>query len=134
MKVVYDTCIYIDFLRAGRHHDLFMSREHIRYLSPVVVMELLAGARGPSSRKYLDRLFQPYSKAQRMITLHSNHYYKTGECIARLKAKRGEVGVGLSHDILIAISALSVGATLFTSNRKDFSKIQEYIPFRAHYL
>ena len=45
MKVVYDTCLYIDFLRNRDHEDIFLERNQIRFLSPVVLMELLAGVR-----------------------------------------------------------------------------------------
>jgi predicted nucleic acid-binding protein len=111
-----------------------MARDQIRYLSPIVMMELLAGGRKPELQKDLDRLFAPYSKAQRLIHLQSSHYYKAGECLARLAAKRKEIHLGLSHDILIAVSALSVGATLFTTNRKDFIQIRNFLPVKLEFL
>ncbi|MBI3535047.1 MAG: PIN domain-containing protein [Deltaproteobacteria bacterium] len=134
MKVVYDTCIYIDFLRSGQHQDLFTSRDQIRYLSAVVMMELLSGARTPEHRRALDRLFLPYSKAHRLISLDVNHFYKAGDCLSHLRAKKNDIHLGLSHDVMIAISALSVGATLYTSNSKDFIRIQELLPVKTEYL
>jgi predicted nucleic acid-binding protein len=134
VKTVYDTCVYIDFLRDGRHLDLFSSRHQIRYLSSVVMMELLAGARKPEQRRLLDRMFVPYSKALRLISLDANHFYKAGECLSSLGMRRKEIHMGLSHDVLIAISALSIGATLFTSNKKDFSQIQALLPVKVEYL
>jgi predicted nucleic acid-binding protein len=134
VKAVYDTSVYIDFLRTGQHRDLFTSRNQIRYLSPIVMMELLAGGRTPELRRKLDRLFLPYSKANRLISLQANHYYKAGECLAGLGAKRRDIHLGLSHDVLIAVSALSVGATLYTTNRKDFSRIGALLPVALEYL
>jgi predicted nucleic acid-binding protein len=98
------------------------------------MMELTAGVRTTEQRRVVDRLFLPYSKAQRLISLQSNHYYKAGECLSRLRAKRKEIHMGLSHDVLIALSALSVGATLYTSNKKDFSQIAALLPVKVEYL
>jgi predicted nucleic acid-binding protein len=134
VKAVYDTCVYIEFLRSAKHQELFASRHQIRYLSPVVMMELLAGARTPELRRALDRLFLPYSKAQRLISIDGNHFHKAGECLARLRAKRREIHLGLSHDVLIGLSALSIGATLYTSNRKDFSLIQSLVPLKVEFI
>ena len=134
MKVVYDTCVYIDFLRSGRREEIFLSRHHIRYLSPIVMMELEAGARISEQKSALDRLFLPYSKAQRVIGLQANHFFKAGECLARIRAKRRDIHLGLSHDVLIAISALSLGATLHTSNRRDFSMIGDLLPVKIEFV
>ena len=130
MKVVYDTCLYIDFLRSSERLPLFLDRSFIRFLSPIVMMELMAGARTPRHRKILDRLFYPYSRAHRMISLNPQIYYKGGEALAKI----GPAHKGLSHDILIALSAASIGATLFTSNRKDFEKISRFVPVRVEYV
>jgi len=131
MKALYDTCIYIDFLRSGKHSDLLSDRSQFRYLSPVVILELMAGAHRPIQQKALDRLFLPYSKAARIVRLDPNHHYKAGQCLASL---RGPTSKGLSHDVLIAVSALSIGATLFTSNRSDFEKIRRNVPFKVEYV
>ncbi len=130
MKVVYDTCLYIDFLRSSDRLPLFRDRSYIRFLSPIVMMELMAGARTPHSRKILDQLFHPYSQARRIISLGPPLYYKAGQCLAKV----GSFHHGLSHDILIAHSAASVGAVLFTSNRKDFEKISKLVSMRVEYV
>lgn len=132
MKVVFDTCIYIDYLRAGLRDDLVNDRGFIRYLSPIVLMELRAGTRNLKQARFLDGLFEPYSRAQRIIQLSSNHFYQAGECLANFKGKPEKVS--LSHDILVACSALAVGATLFTANKKDFQAIQKWIPAKMQFV
>ncbi len=127
MKVVYDTCIYIDYLRSSQRMELFEERSHIRFMSPIVLMELCAGAVNSSLKKIVDQLLLPYSKAHRIIELNANIYYKAGECLSKLN-KEIQGHKGFSHDLLIALSTLSVGATLFTSNGKDFKKISKILP------
>jgi len=43
-RVVIDTNLYIDWLNHGRHEELISQLGTIKYLSAVVLMELLAGA------------------------------------------------------------------------------------------
>lgn len=134
MKVVYDTCLYIDLLRSSQRLSLFTDPSQIRYLSPIVLMELMAGARTPHQKKTVDRLLKPYSKAYRIIHLGANLFYKAGECIARMSHAGGQIPKDITHDLLIALSAASIGATLFTSNKKDFERIRKFVPVEVHYV
>jgi predicted nucleic acid-binding protein len=134
VKVVYDTCLYIDLLRSGKREDLFLNRTHFRFLSPIVLMELRAGARTRKQQKVVDRLLLPYSKAQRIIQIHTNLYYKAGELIAAMNLEKRELKGGLIHDILIALSAHSIGATCLTANKKDFERIARRVPVKMSYV
>ena len=134
MKVVYDTCLYIDFFREKKYEDLFYNSRHIRYLSPIVLMELRVGAILPESLKGLEMLFHAYEKAERIIDLSSVVYLKAGTVLQRILKKNGSIKKGLSHDVLIAFSAISMGATLWTSNRSDFKMIQEHCPLKLEFL
>lgn len=129
MKVVYDTCLYIDLLRSAKHMDLFTARHHIRFLSPIVLLELRAGVRTSKQLRVVERLLYPYSRAERIIRLEATHFHKAGEILSNLAMREKSIILGLSHDVLIAISAFSIGATLFTSNRKDFYPISRRLPF-----
>lgn len=132
MKVVYDTCLYIDLLRGFERLALFTDRTHIRYMSPVVIMELLAGAKTPRQKKVVDKLIHPYSKASRLISISSGLFYKAGCCLEKLQAS--QLSKGFTHDLLIALSAASVGAVLFTSNKKDFARIARQVPVKMEYV
>ncbi len=134
MKVVYDTCLYIDFLRSSKQLDLFLDRSKIRYLSPVVMMELMAGVRTPRQKKIIDRLVKPYSKAFRMIPMRTQLYYKAGTCLAKMCQAGLIPHRGFANDILIALSAASVGAVLFTSNKKDFERIRKFVPLEIQFV
>ena len=129
MKVVYDTCLYIDLLRDGRRLDLFQHRGHIRYLSPIVVLELNAGARSGKQQAILDRLYRPYASAGRIPRLGNEHLYKAGQILAKLK-DRSEAR-RMAQDVLIALGAHSLGATLFTAKHRDFEAIRRHLPVKV---
>lgn len=130
MKIIYDTCLYIDMLRDSKHTELFTNRNQIRYISPIVIMELIAGAKKRKSKIQLQKLFTPYSKANRIIELSADHFFKSGEILSRIN----KLSASISHDVLIAISAISIGATLYTSNKKDFSVIAKLTPLKVKYI
>jgi predicted nucleic acid-binding protein len=80
--------------------------------------------------KALNRLFSPYTKSQRIISMNANMFLKAGEIIQNVNSEFGAISQGFSQDVLIALSASTIGATLFTSNKRDFEKISRYLNFR----
>jgi predicted nucleic acid-binding protein len=129
MKVVFDSCVFIDFLRCSKHQELFYERTFFRYLSPIVAMELRAGANNQSKLRAVDELVASYNKSQRMIGISGNMYLIAGKILQDVQRDYGNISRGLSHDILIALSSASIGAHLFTSNRNDFDRISKYHSF-----
>ncbi|OGX08845.1 MAG: hypothetical protein A2Z88_01340 [Omnitrophica WOR_2 bacterium GWA2_47_8] len=97
-------------------------------------MELLAGARTPKQRRVVERLLKPYSQASRIIHLEATTYYKAGVALAKLGIDRKSMGKGFSHDLLIALSAHSIGATLFTQNKNDFVLIAKAVPVKLQFV
>lgn len=135
MKVVYDTCLYIDLLRASLRLDLFVDRNHIRYLSPIVIMELMAGAHKTQGKNIIDKLIAPYIQSHRAINLDTNHYYAAGLCASQIRLhNQWNNHKHMSHDILIALSAKSIGATLYTRNKKDFQIINQFVKCKVEYV
>lgn len=130
MKTIYDTNLYIDFLRSADHTQLFSSRFHIRFLSPIVIMELNAGATNVHQKRALEKLYHPYSKGGRILNLEASHFYKAGEILRKIKKGNGSIKAGFSHDVLIALNAAHSGCTLFTRNKKDFEIIRECLSFK----
>ncbi len=47
-------------------------------------------------------------------------FLKAGEIMQSVNSEFGDISHGFSHDVLIALSASTIGATLFTSNKRDF--------------
>lgn len=132
MKVVYDTCLFIDFLRVQAHQDLFYSRSQVRYLSPLVLLELRAGAKKAQQIRFLDQLFAPYWSAKRVIDLGARDFLEAGEILSKIASK--EEKQRLMNDCLIALSARKIGALLLTSNAKDFERLAMLFDFKLQII
>jgi len=132
-RVVVDTNVYIDWINRGQHEEVLFQRETVKYLSAVVLMELRAGAFSQRDRRLLQGLEKTFERAGRVLTPSRRVFAEAGDALRRLQADRG-YNVGASHsiasDVLIALSARSIGATVVTQNERDYSAIQRVRPFR----
>jgi len=125
-KVLLDTNVFIDYLRADLYTDWVFGRvsNTVRFLSAVVLMELRLGADTPRRRRAVDKIqraFPPgrlvapvpqvFEHAGRLFrTLHGNG--------AGLKDRLGPL-----NDLLIALTARQVGAAVVTNNLGEFRRI-----------
>ncbi len=100
--------------------------------TPIVMLELNAGARSSKQQSLLDKLYKPYSKAGRIIRLENEHYHLEGKIFGKIRdpasARR------LTNDVLIATAAYSIGAWLFTSNKKDFELIRKHLQLKVEFV
>jgi hypothetical protein len=132
-RVVIDTNVYVDWINRGQHEAVLFQPETVKYLSAVVLMELRAGAFSPSDRRLLQRLQTAFERAGRVLTPSRGVFAEAGDALRRLQADR-VYKIGASHsianDVLIALSARSIGATLVTQNERDYRAIQAVRPFR----
>jgi predicted nucleic acid-binding protein len=129
-KLVLDTNIYIDWLNRGPREEHLIGRGVIRYLSAVVQMELRMGTRTAQARRALDQLFSAYRAGGRIITPSPAIYDDAGQVLQQLSDAGREVRrAALVHDVLIALSARSIGATLITANPGDFVAIRKLTDF-----
>jgi len=132
-RLLIDTNVYIDWLNAGRHEHILFQPEAVKYLSAVVLMELRAGAFTPADRRILERLETAFRKAGRLLAPSLAVFADAGDTLRRLQVDRG-FGIGARHsitnDVLIALSARSIGATVVTQNERDYRAIQAVTPFR----
>jgi predicted nucleic acid-binding protein len=68
-----------------------------------------------------------------MLTPPEDHWLESGEILARLRAEKGLTPNklrDLHFDVLIALTARSVGGRLITSNRNDFEMIRKVNDFK----
>jgi len=125
-KHLIDTDLYVDLIQSGTTlpfiRELYDKDAPGIYFSSIVAQELLAGARSPAGRKHVEVLFRPFERVGRVVTPGHNHWKDAGVLHDRpgLKGKLP----ALVNDCLLALSARSLGATLYTKNRDDFTLLQ----------
>ena len=132
-RVVIDTNIYLDWLNKGQHEAILFQREAVKYLSAVVLMELSAGAFSTRDRRLVREVTSAFAKVGRILVPSVTIYEEAGDVLRRLQESRGYTvasAYGLANDVLIALSARSIGATVITQNERDFVAIQSIRPFK----
>lgn len=132
-RVVIDTNVYVDWLNEGQHEAILFQREAVKYLSAVVLMELSAGAFSARDRRLVREVTSAFAKVNRILLPTVTIYEEAGDVLRRLQESRGYTvasAYGLVNDVLIALSARSIGATVITQNERDFVAIQTIRPFK----
>lgn len=131
-RIVIDTNLYIDWLNAGRHQEVLFQRDAVKYLSAVVVLELYAGAFSLRDRRVVGGVVAAFDRADRILVPSGAVWEDAGHVLRALQRTRGPVGTGLPslvNDVLIALSARAIGASVITSNVRDFAAIRAVRPF-----
>lgn len=136
-RVVMDTGIYSDFLNAGRHEEVLFERQVVKYMSAVVLMELRAGAFSARDQKLLKRLERSFDRAGRMLVPTAKVFVDAGDVLRRLQRDHRynlKNSPSITNDVIIALSARSIGAAVVTQNAKDFVAIRTLRSFRLRIL
>jgi len=132
-RVVIDTNVYIDWFNAGRHEDVLFQRDTVKHLSAVVLMELRAGAFSLQDRRLVQRFESAFDRAGRILVPSQAVYIEAGDALRRLQASQGfhiETSHSIVNDVLIALSARSIGATVVTQNESHYQAIRAVRPFQ----
>jgi predicted nucleic acid-binding protein len=132
-RVIIDTNLYVDWLNEGRHETVLFQRETVKYLSAVVLMELSAGAFSVRDRKLVQEVKSAFARVGRILVPSFTTYEEAGDVLRRLQESRGYTmasAYALTNDVLIALSALSIGATVITQNERDFVAIESIRSFK----
>jgi predicted nucleic acid-binding protein len=134
LKKLIDTNIFIDrFQNPEQHREVFLSEGAV-YLSAVVFMELRAGAHTKQAVKAVYDLYGHFRRLERLVIPSAADYERAGDILARLQTAKGytiKKSASITNDCLIAASARSIGATLYSQNRKDFEAIRELMDFKV---
>ena len=130
MKVVFNTNIYISWIRERRFAELLLDVKTQKYMPSFVLMELWAGAKTKQAGRIVERLQKPYIKADRIIEPDKEHFITVGQFLSNLPESQNsrKRSAGFINDVFIALSALSIGAKLFTTNISDFKLIASRLP------
>jgi len=136
VKVVIDTSIYVDACRSAdaraRFRTSFLPLVPVTYLAAVVAYELRINALDSGTRGLVDAMIHPLQRTGRVVVPMCADWVEASDVITTIERKdrswRSKLPA-LLNDILIALSARRIGATVVTHNARDFRLIQRYRPF-----
>lgn len=130
-KVLLDSNVLIDFLRAGMHTQWVVGGHGtvVRFISAVVLLELRLGADTPKRKKAVDRIQQAF-QAGRTLGLTSSTLDHAGGLFRMMYGNASGLNdrLGPMNDLLIALTAREIGATVLTNNLFEFRRIAGKIP------
>ncbi len=122
--VVFDTSIYIPYLRREAYRDLVegQTRRGRNRLSSVVLQELYAGTRSAADKRLLDDLDRAFAARGYVVTPDHAEWTLAGQLVNEHGRRHGFSAPSRhTPDILILASALRAGAVLITENLRHFS-------------
>ena len=130
MKCMFDTNVYISFIRDRSHRTELQRRGTVKYLSAIVLMELWAGTKTKKGKKLINQLQKPYMRAGRIITLRTSNFIAMGQFFAYLPSQYNTLAknAGFVNDVYLAFTTLSIGALLYTEDKTHFQIIKNRIP------
>ena len=135
-KHLIDTDLYIDLIQSGITlpliREIYDKDTPGIYFSSVVAQELLAGARSPAARRRVEILYRPFERVGRVVTPSHRQWKDAGGILAKVLDNRPDLKTklpALVNDCLLALTARSLGATLYTRNRDDFILLQSIRSF-----
>jgi len=123
--VIFDTSIFIDHLRTGRHQERIESVIGLIRTSSVVLAELWRRATKRAEQEFLKTL----EKNHPILTPTQKNWLESGQILGKIYADKRfppEKLRDLHFDVLIALTARSHGARLISSNKADFEMINRY--------
>ena len=130
MKCMFDTNVYISYIRDRSHSTELQRRGTVKYLSAIVLMELWAGTKTKKAKKLIDQLQKPYVRAGRIVTLGASKFIAMGQFFADLPNQYDSLAknAGFANDVHLAFTTLSMGALLYTEDKTHFQIIKSRMP------
>jgi predicted nucleic acid-binding protein len=133
--VVLDTSVYVGWLNQGLHAEWLLGPGVVRCLSAVVLMELRVGATTRRARRAVSQLVRPYETSGRLVAPSARLFDEAAIVLQRLRMRGLEVRrASLVNDVLIALTARAMGATVVTANAADFQAIRDFRRFSLHVI
>src|SRR4051794_1002241 len=121
-KVVFDTNVLIGYLQHGRHADRVERASQARFLSAVVIKELRQGIADRARSRPYRALVRAFERTRRILIPDWGTYERTGAILRAMSADGVEAtSASAFGDVLIALSAKAIGATVVTRDR-DFER------------
>jgi predicted nucleic acid-binding protein len=141
VKCILDTNVYLHAINSEIGAQLFLQRftplVFCTTLCSIVAQELYAGAVDTKATQLVEKYIGSLERTGRLVAPNFADWKEAGKLIAQLARKepsRRSKLQQLLNDVLIALCARGVGATVFTSNRDDFELIRRYRAFSLEVL
>jgi predicted nucleic acid-binding protein len=141
VKRILDTNVYVHAINSETGAQLFLQRftplVFCTTLCSVVAQELDAGAVDPKATQLVEKYIGSLERTGRLVAPIFADWKEAGKLIAQLARKepaRRSKLQQLLNDVLIALCARRIGATVFTSNRDDFELIRRDRAFSLEVL
>jgi predicted nucleic acid-binding protein len=129
-RIVLDTNVYVAWMNIGEHETLVVGPGLVRHMSTVVLMELEAGATTLAARQAVSELSRVYERAGRLVVPSRDVWRRAGAVLRGLRSRGREIRrSSLVHDVLIALTARDIGASVFTNDASDFGAIRKLVDF-----
>lgn len=126
---ILDTSVYIDNLRSGRFKEEIINLQFVVRCSAVVLAELSRGARSREMKKFVEAL----AKNLHVIAPNEREWIESGRIVNRIAASKGydvHKTREIHFDVLIALTARRIGATVITCNADDFTIVRHFSNFK----
>ncbi|HBA39095.1 MAG TPA: hypothetical protein DCZ05_04960 [Deltaproteobacteria bacterium] len=141
MKYLLDTNVYVGAFRSeqkkAQFRQTFFPLLPATHLSSVVAYELYVNAQDSRSRSLAQEFIRPMERSGRVIAPTFDDWVEASDIVAAVEQKdrgwRSKLPA-LLNDILIALCARRIGATLLTYNKNDFQLIQRHKDFSLRVL
>ncbi len=141
MKFVLDTNVYLGACRSEatrtRFRKAFFPLLPATFLSAVVAYELFVNARDARTQTLVREFTRPMERTGRVVSPAFEDWVQASELVTAIETKergwRSKLP-SLLNDILIALCARRIGATLLTYNRDDFLLIRRHRDFSLRVL
>ncbi len=141
MKYLLDTNVYLGAFRSeqkkAQFRQTFFPLLPATHLSSVVAYELYVNAQDRRTRSLTQEFIRPMERSGRVITPTFDDWVEASDIVTAVEQKdkgwRSKLPA-LLNDILIALCARRIGATLLTYNKDDFQLIHRHKDFSLRVL
>lgn len=141
MKYLLDTNIYLGAAgseeKAARFGATFYPLLPSTFLSAVVAYELFVNSRGRETRDLVQAFVTPMRRTGRVVSPAFEDWMEASQIVTAISESaptwRSKLHA-LLNDVLIALCARRIGATLFTHNAQDFRLIRRHKEFSLRIL
>lgn len=128
--ILLDTNVFIDYLRSDLHREWVLGGDvpRFRFLSAIVLFELRLGATTTQRHRAVDRI-QAAFVPERLLAPTPRLFDRAARMFQRLyrdRVRRDRLGP--VNDVLIALTAWQIGATVVTSHVREFRRIAGWLP------